>query len=196
MQAVAGRVGLGHPRAQRPQPGGSQARFEYLAQGVDISIGDRITALDLPSVLLRTRAAVSAAGLGERFRFRPGDMFATPLEPAAYDTVLLANVCHLFDDTGCARLFARLAPSLRPGGRLVIVDVLRKPNRFGDRDSALHALYELGLSLRTATGRIHPVDDYDRWARAAGLSGVQTFALGVHPPLDVIVATAPEAESG
>jgi SAM-dependent methyltransferase len=151
----------------------------------------RITALDLPSVLPRTRAAVSAAGLSERFRFRPGDMFATPLEPAGFDTVLLGNVCHLFDEFECARLIARLAGALRPGGRLVIVDVLRQPIRFGDRDSAALALYELGLSLRTASGRVHAGDDYDRWTRAAGLSGVQISALDVQPPLQVLIATAP-----
>ncbi|XVV14608.1 penicillin-binding transpeptidase domain-containing protein [Actinoplanes sp. CA-131856] len=35
------------------RPGGGQSRFEYLAQGVDISIGDKIAALELPGIVVK-----------------------------------------------------------------------------------------------------------------------------------------------
>ncbi|MEV4352497.1 penicillin-binding transpeptidase domain-containing protein [Actinoplanes sp. NPDC049596] len=35
------------------QPGGGQSRFEYLAQGVDISVGDKIAAMDLPGIIVK-----------------------------------------------------------------------------------------------------------------------------------------------
>ena len=129
------------------------------------------------------------AGLGERFSFRPADMFRTPFDREAYDVVLLANICHLFAAAANTQLLARLAPALRPGGRLVIVDVLPEPVRADHRYSALLALYEFGLSMRTTAGRVHPLDDYDRWARAAGLSGVRVERLGVDPPLSLLIAT-------
>jgi len=34
------------------RPGGGQSRFEFLAQGVDISIGDRITAMKIPGIVV------------------------------------------------------------------------------------------------------------------------------------------------
>lgn len=34
------------------RPGGGQSRFEFLAQGVDVSVGDRITALKLPGIVV------------------------------------------------------------------------------------------------------------------------------------------------
>lgn len=35
------------------RPGGGQSRFEFLAQGVDISVGDRIAAMELPGIVVK-----------------------------------------------------------------------------------------------------------------------------------------------
>ncbi|SNY51183.1 peptidoglycan D,D-transpeptidase FtsI family protein [Paractinoplanes atraurantiacus] len=35
------------------RPGGGQSRFEYLAQGVDISVGDKIAAMELPGIVVK-----------------------------------------------------------------------------------------------------------------------------------------------
>jgi cell division protein FtsI (penicillin-binding protein 3) len=35
------------------RPGGGQARFEYLAQGVDISVGEKIAGMDLPGIVVK-----------------------------------------------------------------------------------------------------------------------------------------------
>ena len=130
----------------------------------------RVTALDLDLVLATTRAQVAAAGLLDRFAFQAADLLDVVPEPEAYDVVLLANVCHLFDDATDADLVARLSRGLAPGGRLAVVDVLPEVVQGGSRRSALLALYELGLSMRTASGRVHPLTAYQRWAGAAGLT--------------------------
>jgi cell division protein FtsI (penicillin-binding protein 3) len=38
--------------AKRKQPGGGASRFEYLARGVDIAVGQRVEALELPGVIV------------------------------------------------------------------------------------------------------------------------------------------------
>ena len=75
-----------------------------------------VTALDIPSVIATTQREVVAANLGDRFDYAPGDMFTCELSQAAYDLVLLANVCHLFDETHNRVLLRRLQSALRPGG--------------------------------------------------------------------------------
>ncbi len=145
----------------------------------------RVTCLDLPQVLAETRRAVAAAGLSERFDYLPGDVFTTTLPAAAYDLVLLGNVCHLFDPGTNASLLRRLRDALVPGGTLAVVDVLRS----ADPAARVRvALYELGLLLRTARGRVYSVEDYRAWLRAAGLRW-----LGAQPldgPIDVGLVTA------
>jgi hypothetical protein len=99
-----------------------------------------VTALDLPSVLPVTRAAVEAAGLADRFTFYPADVLTSPIEPGGYDLILLANVCHLFEEEVNRGLVARLADGLAPGGRLAVIDMLPETVRRGSRRSALLAL--------------------------------------------------------
>jgi 2-polyprenyl-3-methyl-5-hydroxy-6-metoxy-1,4-benzoquinol methylase len=151
----------------------------------------RVTALDLPPVLGTTRSQVAAAGLTDRFTFAGADLLAVVPEPGAYDLVLLANVCHLFDDATNAALLARLRPGLAPGGRIAVVDVLPEAVQPGARRSALLALYELGLSMRTASGRVHPLAAYQRWAEGAGLAVTSVDPLDPRFPVHLIVATAP-----
>jgi hypothetical protein len=71
------------------------------------------------------------------------------------------------------------------------VDVLPEAVQGGSRRSALLALYELGLSMRTASGRVHPLSAYQRWAGAAGLTVTSVEPLDPRFPLHMIVATNP-----
>jgi SAM-dependent methyltransferase len=144
------------------------------------SPGVRVTALDLPAVITSTRRAVEAADVGDRFGYLPADMFTCPLPQAAYDTVLLANVCHLFDEAQNRALLRRLRPALRPGGLLAIIDVLMPPGRAAPTSTSLYAL---GLRLRTSRGAVHSLAAYRTWTGAAGFGPVQVEPLSTALPL-------------
>jgi SAM-dependent methyltransferase len=150
----------------------------------------RVTALDLPPVLETTRSQVTEAGLGDRFTFVAADLLDVSPEPASADLVVLANVCHLFDDATCAEVVGRLRRALAPGGRLAIIDVLPEAVQAGSRRSALLALYELGLSMRTASGRVHPLAAQQRWVEGAGLALTSVDPLDPRFPVHLVVATA------
>ena len=148
----------------------------------------RITALDLPDVLPVTRRAVAQAGMDDRFRLVPGDVFTADLPEEAYDLVLLANVCHLFDADTNRALLRRLRRVLRPGGTLAVVDAL--PSEDPDEHRLL-ALYALGLRLRTVAGAVYPLASYSAWAEEAGLGPVGAVPLSRTPPLALLTCTAP-----
>jgi SAM-dependent methyltransferase len=151
----------------------------------------RVTALDLAPVLATTREQVAAADLTDRFTFQAADLLDVVPAAGGYDLVLLANVCHLFDPATGADLVARLSRGLAPGGRLAVVDVLPEAVQGGSRRSALLALYELGLAMRTASGRVHPLSAYQRWAEDAGLTVTSVEPLDPRFPLHLILATEP-----
>jgi SAM-dependent methyltransferase len=144
------------------------------------SPGVRVTALDLPAVIASTRRAVGAADLRDRFDYLQGDMFTCPLPRAAYDTVLLANVCHLFDEAHNRALLRRLRPAVRAGGLLAIIDVLAPP---GQAAPPSISLYALGLRLRTSHGGVHPLPAYQTWTSEAGFGQVQAEPLSAALPL-------------
>jgi ubiquinone/menaquinone biosynthesis C-methylase UbiE len=147
------------------------------------SPGVRVTALDLPAVIASTRRAVDAADLGDRFDYLPADMFTCRLPDAAYDVVLLANVCHLFDDAHNRALLQRLRPAVKPDGLLAIIDVLPSPDPVAQRSISLYAL---GLRLRTSHGAVHPLTAYQTWTSNAGFGPVHVEQLSCAPPLHLL----------
>jgi SAM-dependent methyltransferase len=118
-----------------------------------------VTAVDLPAVVPATRRAVRIAGLQRQFRFLAGDLFDVELGHGVYDLAIAGNLCHLFDEAANRRLLGRLYDALRPGGTLAVMDVIPKEQP----TTRWVALYELGLLLRTASGRVHPLAAYLGW---------------------------------
>jgi ubiquinone/menaquinone biosynthesis C-methylase UbiE len=140
----------------------------------------RVTALDLPAVIATTRRAVEAIDLGDRFEYLPADMFTRTLPRAAYDMVLLANICHLFDETRNRALLHRLRPTVRPGGLLAIIDVVPSPDPAAQ---CWISLYALDLRLRTSQGTVHPLEAYQTWTSNAGFGPLQVEPLSDAPSL-------------
>jgi SAM-dependent methyltransferase len=115
-------------------------------------------------------------------------VFAVDWGEAAYDLVIAANLCHLFDEATNSRLLARLLGALRPGGTLAVVDALPNEPLDGPRPVVLYAL---GLLLRTQRGGVYPFTTYVSWLRGAGYNAVQRVDLSGGAPLSLITARRP-----
>lgn len=142
--------------------GGATARLGDL---VDVGTGtgrmiellgrQAATALGLdrsPEMLRIARNRLEAAGLAHA-RVQAGDMYALPLADAAADTIVLHQVLHFADDP--AAVLAEAARVLRPGGRLLVVDLMPH-DREALRDERRHV--RLGFADEAVLG----------WLAAAG----------------------------
>jgi ubiquinone/menaquinone biosynthesis C-methylase UbiE len=136
-----------------------------------------VTALDWPAVLAIAHKAAADAGLQERFATIAGDYHRVALPEAAFDLAIVANVTHLETATGNRDLFERLRRSLRPGGKIEIIDVF--PVQPAGALPA--ALYALGLALRTTHGRVHSAADLESWLAAAGFDDCRFAPLEAPP---------------
>jgi SAM-dependent methyltransferase len=150
-----------------------------------------VTAVDLPEVVPATRRAVTSAGRERQFRFLAGDLFSVELGRGAYHLAITGNLCHLFDEAANRRLLGRLYDALRPGGTLAVVDII--PNE-GPAPRWV-ALYELGLLLRTASGRVHSLPAYLGWLHDAGFEPPERHRLVDEAvPLGLLAARKPGGE--
>jgi SAM-dependent methyltransferase len=77
--------------------------------------------LDLPDVVPSATAAAAALGLAERCKAMAGDFFTDVPEADIY---LLKNVLHDWNDEEAVRLLKRCRQAMRPGGRVVVVEML------------------------------------------------------------------------
>ncbi len=113
--AILEAVGPGPYRALLDLGAGTGRMLELLAPRFARAVGIDQS----PQMLALARARLERAGL-RNAQLRQGDIYALPVEPDFYDTVVMHQVLHYLDDP--SRAIREAARALGPRGRLVIVD--------------------------------------------------------------------------
>jgi SAM-dependent methyltransferase len=166
-------LGCGAPIAQLAlRPGetvldlGSGAGIDAFLAARAVGPDGRVIGVDMtPEMLERARANAARAGLAN-VEFREGRLESLPVEDASVDAVTSNCVVNLVPDK--ARVFREVARVLKPGGRLVISDIVladRLPEPV-EKDVYAYVGCVAGAALREA---------YFEQLRAAGLGDVEVL---------------------
>ena len=157
------------------------APFATRAVGVDQS----------PAMLSLARARVEAAGL-RQVSLRQGDIYAVPVERDGYDLVLVHQVLHFLDDP--ARALREAARTLRPGGRLVVIDFAPHGEEFLRAD---HAHRRLGFEREEVEGFLRDAGldtvTHQVLAPARGEAGKLTVSLWLARDRRVLADSPPRS---
>jgi SAM-dependent methyltransferase len=87
-----------------------------------------IVAVDWKGVLAVAAENAARMGVGARHRGVPGDAFTTDFG-TGYDVALVTNFLHHFDTPTCEGLLRRIAKSMKPGGRVAILEFVPNDDR-------------------------------------------------------------------
>ena len=159
-------VGDRHYHAVLDLGTGTGRMLELLAAHANRAVG-----LDQsPAMLNVARARLDHAGF-RNVQLRQGDIYALPVERDGYDLVVIHQVLHYLDDP--ARALREAVRTLRPGGRLVIIDFaphelefLREKHahrRLGfSHDEIAALLEEIGLDVETQRDLAPQTSDADQ----------------------------------
>ena len=139
--------------------------------------GTRVTALDWPAVLMIAEASARDMGLADRFAPLPGNYHEVEIPAGEFDMAVVANVTHIETHDGNGALFGKLYNALKPGGEIVVFDVM--PGQ--EEGSVAGALYALGLTLRTEKGRVYTCGELESLLRATGFVGAGFDPIRVPP---------------
>ncbi|MEM7455471.1 MAG: class I SAM-dependent methyltransferase [Planctomycetota bacterium] len=157
--------------------GAGSAVWSLALAGLDDAT--EVTVNDWPTVLETARESADALGLAGRVNLLAGDFHKVDFPPAAFDLAIVANVAHLETLENFQSLMRRIADSLRTSGAIVVIDVV-----IGDgagRDRTAHALYAIGLALRTEQGCVHQVSDLKSCLENSGFSSPEFVPLESPP---------------
>jgi SAM-dependent methyltransferase len=126
----------------------------------------RSVVLDLPEAVAQSAPLLAAEGMGDRVVHRAGDALTDDLGEAAYDLILMFSLVHHFDAETNRALMDRCARALRPGGLVVIGDLMRPQDP--ERASAMDLFYDLYFALTSRSG-LWSFEEMAGWQRDAGL---------------------------
>jgi 2-polyprenyl-3-methyl-5-hydroxy-6-metoxy-1,4-benzoquinol methylase len=145
------------------------------------------TLLDLPEVL--SLVEKNATGPNARLTTCAGDA-RNPLFENEYDVVLLANVLHLFGPEDCRTIVRNAVSAAKPGGVVVIWDLVLSP----DRGGPLVCLYfALNMAIYTEAGDVYTFAELAEWMSDTGLEKVAELLVPECPHSVGLVGTRGQA---
>jgi SAM-dependent methyltransferase len=128
--------------------------------------GLRAIVVDLPDAVEQAAPILAREKMGDRVVHRAGDALSDDLGEAEYDLVFMFSLVHHFDDATNRRLVARAARALRPGGVMVIGELLRPASPGKGGQTA--AFFDLYFALTSQSG-LWTFDEMRSWQLYAGL---------------------------
>lgn len=122
--------------------------------------------LDLPQAVAHAAPLLEQEGMGDRVALRAGDALSDDLGEGAFDLVFMFSLVHHFDEPTNRALISRAARAIRPGGVMVIGDVIRPDS--AARASQMGTFFDLYFALTSRSG-LWSFDEMQSWQRDAGL---------------------------
>jgi SAM-dependent methyltransferase len=165
---------------------GSGAGLDLILAARRVGPAGRVIGVDMtPEMIARARKNVAAAGLGN-VEIREGVIEKLPVEDASVDWVISNCVINLSPDKPA--VFREIARVLRPGGRMLVSDIVAD-------DLPAWVLESAALYASCVSGAV-PESDYVRMLGEAGLAEVRVIervpygAEAIAPIAEDVLATA------
>lgn len=127
-----------------------------------------VTLINLPSALDLVRENVAAHGMAERITPLAIDLYRDPYP--ACDAVLFSRIMYPMSEQLCAALCARAFAALRPGGRILICDMIIDDPERPNYDYLSHYLCAVGMPFSVLEFKQHGA--YPAILQAAGFTQV------------------------
>ena len=135
---------------------------------------------DRPNVIASARAAAGGFRLKQRVTTVGGDFFESVPEADLY---LLKHILHDWHDDACIRILENCRRSLRPDGRVAVIEVLL--GEIGE--PSLAPLFDVTMMVMSS-GRERSLAEYQRLFESAGLRA--TNVIPTKTPMTILEAVA------
>lgn len=144
----------------------------------------RVTAVDFAEVAPLTREFAERHGVADRYEYVCGDLRELDFGTERYDLVVLGYIVQTEGEERGRDLLAKCRRALRPGGKLLIADMIPSDDRTGP---AAPLVYAMDMVLFTDRGDVFTLEQYRKWLGEAGFACVET--IDIPAPWPLVLAT-------
>ncbi|MGN0833521.1 MAG: methyltransferase [Kiritimatiellia bacterium] len=130
--------------------------------------------VDLPAISAEAQGYVARFGLSDRIECRAGDYHADEYEAGAYDVVTIFGALHQESPAAIVGILKRANRALKPGGRLLVLDLMTDATHTAPKFSALFAV---NMALTTEHGWVFSDEELKGWLREAGFEPGETRSV-------------------
>ena len=136
-----------------------------------------VTGLDWAPVLRVALNNARKAGVHDRYDMLPGSAFEVDFG-GPYDTILLTNFLHHFDNATCVELLKKVRGALKPGGRAATLEFVPNDDRVSP---PMPAAFSLTMLVSTESGDAYTLKELTAMHRDAGFSATKAHAIPMSP---------------
>jgi ubiquinone/menaquinone biosynthesis C-methylase UbiE len=143
----------------------------------------RVTLADWPLVIERvTKKQVAREKVEDQYQYLPGNFRRCEFGAAQFDVGILGHICHSEGAQRTQQLMARIYRALKPGGAIMIAEMIPDDER---RTALLPLLFAVNMLVNTEEGNTFTFAEYRQWLETAGFHAVQMLDAPAPSPLIV-----------
>lgn len=131
------------------------------------------TVFDMSTTRPFAEKTIKKYNMEERISFEAGNFLQDPL-PKGFDAVWMSHILHGESPDECAKLVAKAADSLNPGGLMIIHEFILENDRTAP---VFPALFSLNMLLGTNGGQSYSVAELEYVMTNAGISDIERVRL-------------------
>ncbi len=141
----------------------------------------RITVVDFPEVADQvTRKIAERMGVHERYSFKTGCFHQVDFGTEEFDLAYLGHVLHSEGAALNKTLLEKIHRALKPGGALVVAEMIPDEDR---SENMLGNLFGLNMLVHTHHGEVYTQSELEQMARQAGFQRYEWFPAPAPFPL-------------
>ena len=128
-----------------------------------------VTDIDWQNVLKVAKKVAHDMGVADRVTFKPSDILSIDYGEEEFDIAIVSNILQAFDPETNKTILSKISKALKPGGTVVINDIVADDERSKARRALIFAVYMLIVSTG---GDAYTFSEFDSWLKDTGFDKV------------------------